>query len=360
MSITYRKELEDLKPYKPGKPIEDVQREYNLERVVKLASNENPLGCSKKVKEEIAKYLDNLGIYPDGNATKLKEELSKKLNLPTSQILPSNGADEMIDLISKTFLAPGDEVIMADTTFPRYIATAKMMGGIPVVVPLKDYTFDLDGMLDKITDKTKIIWICNPNNPTGTIVSEDELVKFFDKVPKDIVIAYDEAYREFATRDDYPMDSLKFLKDYPNMIIMRTFSKAYGLAGLRIGYTMAREELIENINKVRGPFNVNSLGQVAAITALNDEDFIKEICALNSEGMEYLTKEFKDMGFFFPDSQTNHIYVDVERNGQEVFVELQKRGVIIRPMAGNFIRVSIGTMEENKIFIKELRDLLGK
>lgn len=360
MSITYRKELSGLEPYKPGKPIEDVKREYGLKRVVKLASNENPLGCSERIKEKIISSLDSLAIYPDGNATKLKEALSKKLDVHVDEILPSSGADEMIDLISKTLISPKDEAIMADITFPRYIATTKMMGGVPVVVPLKNYTFDLDGILSKITDKTKIIWICNPNNPTGTMVSEDELVKFFDQVPKDIIIAYDEAYREFVTRDDYPMDSIKFVKKYPNILVMRTFSKAYGLAGIRVGYAIGNKDIIENINKVRGPFNVNSLAQIAAITALEDEDFVKKIYEVNLEGKNYLCEQFREMNLFFPPSEANHIYVNVEKDAGKVFIELQKRGVIIRPMGSTWIRVSIGTMEENKLFIEKLKEVLEK
>mgnify|MGYP001350159558 FL=1 len=359
MSINCRKEIEGLKPYKPGKPIEDVKREYGLDRVVKLASNENPLGCSEKVKEKLRNSLDNLAIYPDGNATALKEALSEKLNVPTEKILTPSGSDEIIDLISKTYISPGDEVIMADITFPRYIATTKMMGGIPIIVPLKDFTYDLDGMLDKITDKTKLIWICNPNNPTGTMLTEAELIEFFDKVPENILIAYDEAYREFVTRDDYPKNSLKFVEKYPNILAMRTFSKAYGLAGIRVAYTVGAPDIIENINKVRGPFNVNSLAQIAAIEALEDQDFIKKIYEVNLEGKNYLYEEFKKLGFEFPESETNHIYVNVERDAQEIFVELQKRGVIIRPMGGTWIRVSIGTMEENKIFIEKLKEVLG-
>ena len=359
MSINYRKEIEDLKPYKPGKPIEDVKREYNLDRVIKLASNENPLGYSKKVKEVLINSLDNLALYPDGNATALKEALSGKLNVSTDNILIPSGSDEMIDLISKAYISPEDEVIMADITFPRYIATTEMMGGTPVIVPLKDFTFDLDGILNKITDKTKIIWICNPNNPTGTMVTEAELVEFFDKVPENVLIAYDEAYREFVTRDDYPMDSVKFTKKYPNILIMRTFSKAYGLAGIRVAYAIGAKDIIENINKVRGPFNVNTLGQIAAIAALEDEDFVEEIYKVNLEGKNYLYEEFKKLGFEFPESETNHIYVNVERSAEEIFVELQKRGVIIRPMGGTWIRVSIGTMEENKIFVEKLKEVLG-
>ena len=358
MSINYRKEIEGLKPYKPGRPIEDVQREYGLDKVIKLASNENPLGYSKKVKKVLSNSLDNLALYPDGNATALKAALSEKFNVPTDKILVPSGSDEMIDLISKAYISPEDEVIMADITFPRYIATTKMMGGTPVIVPLKDFTFDLDGILDKITDNTKLIWICNPNNPTGTMVTEKELMEFFDKVPENVLIAYDEAYREFVTREDYPMNSIKFTEKYPNILVMRTFSKAYGLAGIRVAYAIGDKDVIENINKVRGPFNVNTLGQIAAIAALEDEDFLEEIYNVNLEGKNYLYDEFKKLGFQFPESETNHIYVNVERDAQEIFVELQKRGVIIRPMGGTWIRVSIGTMEENRIFIEKLKEVL--
>lgn len=359
MSINYRKEIEGLTPYKPGRPIEDVKREYGLDKVIKLASNENPLGCSEKVKEKLSNSLDILALYPDGNATELKETLSEKLNISVDNILIPSGSDEMIDLISKTYISPGDEVIMADITFPRYIATTKMMGGIPIVVPLKNFTFDLEGILDKITDKTKMIWICNPNNPTGTMVTKKELINFFDKVPSNVIIAYDEAYREFVTRDDYPMNSIEFVEKYPNVLIMRTFSKAYGLAGIRVAYAVGEKNVVENINKVRGPFNVNSLAQIAAVTALEDQDFIKEIYNVNLEGKNYLYNEFEKLGFEFPESETNHIYVNVERDASEIFVELQKRGVIIRPMGGTWIRVSIGTMEENKIFIEKLKEVLG-
>lgn len=360
MSISYRKAIEDLKPYVPGKPIEDVKREFNLDKVVKLASNENPLGCSPKAKKAIIDSLDNLSIYPDGNVTILKEALAKKYKVSTKEILPSSGADEMIDLIAKTFIEENDEIIIADTTFPRYIATTKMMGGNPVIVPLKDYTYDLESMLKAITDETKLIWLCNPNNPTGTMVTEKEVIEFLDKVPNNIIVAYDEAYRDYVTRDDYPKESIDLVRRYPNVIVMRTFSKAYGLAGVRVGYIVANENIIKNINKVRGPFNVNSLGQVAAVAALEDEDFIKEVYKINLEGKKYFYEELEKMGLFFPPSETNHIYVNVEKDGNKVFEEMQKRGVIIRPMAGTFIRISIGTMEENKLCIKTLKEVLKK
>ncbi len=359
MSIVFRPQIKDISAYEPGKPVEDVMREYNLKRVVKLASNENPLGISEKVKKAISDNIDGLALYPDGNATLLKESISEKLNIPEGNILPSSGSDEMIDLISKAYINPGDEVIMADITFPRYIQTAKIMSGAPVIVPLKDLKFDLDAMLDKITDKTKIIWICNPNNPTGTMNTEDEFMNFLNKVPKDILVISDEAYREYVTRSDYPFNTHKILSDYPNLLVMRTFSKAYGLAGLRVGYTLGDSDILSYINRVRGPFNVNSLAQAAAIAALSDDGFLKESYDVNLEGKDYLYSEFDGMGFDYPKTETNHIFVDIKTNGGEVFEELQKRGVIIRPMPGNFIRVSIGTMEENKMFVEKFKEVLN-
>lgn len=360
MSISFREELKELSPYKPGKPIDDVKREYGLTEVIKLASNENPLGCSPKAIEAIKEAVQNLALYPDGNCTLLKKALSDKLNLNENQIILSSGSDEVIDLIAKTFINKGDEAIMADITFPRYIATTKMMGGKPVIVPLKDWTHDLNGMLDKITEKTKLIWLCNPNNPTGTMFSEEKLISFLDKVPQNIVVVYDEAYNEYVTKDDYPKDSISLLEKYPNILILRTFSKIYGLAALRVGYTMASEEIIENINKIRGPFNVNSLAQAAALAALEDQDFIKESFRINKEGKEYLYDEFSKMNLEYAPSETNHIFVNVEKDANEVFIELQKKGMIIRPMVGTWIRVSIGTMEQNKMFIKLLKNLLDR
>lgn len=358
MTIKYRQELNELTAYKPGKPIDDVKREFGLKEVTKLASNENPLGCSPKAIEAVKKAADSLSIYPDGNSTLLKEAIANKLNLKSTQILPSSGSDEMVDQIAKTFIVKNDEIIMADITFPRYIDTAKMMGGVPVIVPLKDWTYNLDGMLSAITDKTKLIWLCNPNNPTGTMFSEDKLMKFLKQVPKHIIVIYDEAYNEYATSEDYPRNSIELLKDYPNLIVMRTFSKIYGLAALRVGYTMASEEIIININKIRGPFNVNTLAQVAALAALEDEEFIKKSYDVNKEGKEYLCKEFNALGLEYAPSETNHIFVNVNKDANDVFVQLQKKGMIIRPILGTWIRVTIGTMDQNHMFINLLKELL--
>ncbi|NLV89372.1 MAG: histidinol-phosphate transaminase [Tissierellia bacterium] len=360
MSIQFREEIKNIQPYKPGKPIEDVKREYNIQKVVKLASNENPLGCSPKVKEAIIQALDKLAIYPDGNNTDLKNLLAKKHSVEVDNILPSSGSDEMIDLIAKTFINKDDEVIMADITFPRYMQTTIMMGGTPVIVPLKEFTFDLDGILEKISPKTKIIWICNPNNPTGTMITEKDFVEFLDKVPPYVLVVSDEAYREYVTRDDYPFNSIELTKKYENLLVMRTFSKAYGLAGIRVAYTVGHKEVLQYINRVRGPFNVSSLAQVAAMAAIEDDEFLKKAYDTNLQGKNFLYEEFDRLSLHYVPSETNHILVDVGRDGQEVFMELQKRGVIIRPMTGNYIRVSIGTMEENRFFVENLKEVLKK
>ena len=354
----FREELKTLIAYKPGKPIEDVKKEYGLDKVVKLASNENPLGCSPKAIEAIKKATETLSLYPDGNATLLKEALAEKLNLNPSQILPSSGSDEMILQLATAFINKGDESIMADITFSRYMDTTKLMGGIPVIVPLENWTHDLNSMIAAITDKTKLIWLCNPNNPTGTMFTKEELLTFLAKVPKDVIVIYDEAYNEYATADNFPKNSTELLKDYPNLIVMRTFSKIYGLAALRIGYTMASEEIIHNINKVRGPFNVNSLAQAAALAALEDEDFVKRSYDMNKEGKVYLYKELDEMGIEYAHSETNHIFMNVKKDAQEVFIELQKRGMIIRPILDTWIRITIGTPEQNKLFVSLLKEVL--
>jgi histidinol-phosphate aminotransferase len=251
-----------------------------------------------------------------------------------------------------------DEAIMADITFPRYAQTTEIMGGRPVIVPLKEFSFDLNGILEKISPRTKVIWICNPNNPTGTMITEREFVEFLDKVPSNILVISDEAYREYVTKDDYPFNSIDLTKKYENLLIMRTFSKAYGLAGIRVAYTIGNKEILQYINRVRGPFNVNSLAQVAAIAAIEDEEFLKKSYEINLQGKNFLYEEFDKLKLHYVPSETNHILVNVGRDGQEVFIEMQKRGVIIRPVMGNYIRVSIGTMDENKMFIENLIEVL--
>lgn len=359
MTIKCRDEIKDLSPYMPGKPIEDVKSEYNINEVIKLASNENPLGCSPDALETI-RNTTSLELYPDGNCTALKKELANRLNLSCEEIILSNGSDEMIDMLAKTFLNKDDEVIMSSVTFPRYFTVTQMMGAKSVIVPLKDWTFDLDGMFDAVNDKTKLIWLCNPNNPTGTMFTEKELLRFLNSVPRDIIVVYDEAYNEYVTRDDYPRNTENLLKDYPNLIIMRTFSKIYGLAALRVGYTLANNDIIKSIEKIRCAFNVNSIAQNAALAALKDDEFVKKSYNMNVEGKNYLYEQFDKLGFEYAKTETNHIFVDVGMDAQTVFDELQKRGIIIRPFMDSYIRVTIGTHEQNQMFIKKLKQVLNK
>lgn len=359
MTIKCRDEIKDLSPYMPGKPIEDVKAEYNISEVIKLASNENPLGCSPDAIETI-RSTTSLELYPDGNCTALKKELSSRLNLSCEEIILSNGSDEMIDMLAKTFLNKNDEVIMSAVTFPRYFTVTQMMGAKSVIIPLKDWTFDLDGMFGAVNDKTKLIWLCNPNNPTGTMFTEKELLRFLDSIPKNIIVVYDEAYNEYVTRDDYPRNTENLLKYYPNLIIMRTFSKIYGLAALRVGYTLANNNIIESIEKIRCAFNVNSIAQNAALAALKDDEFVKKSYDMNIEGKKYLYEQFDKLGFEYAKTETNHIFVNVEIDAQIVFDELQKKGMIIRPFMDSYIRVTIGTHEQNEIFIKKLKEVLNK
>lgn len=362
MNIRYRKELDGIPVYRPGKPIDDVKRELGLKDVVKLASNENPFGFSPAVKEAVIKALDEINLYPDGNATLLKNTIAQKYGVTADMVLPTAGSDEMLDLIAKSFIDKGDEVIMSDITFPRYFITSQMMGADIKIVPLKYLTYDIEGFKRAVTSNTKIVWLCNPNNPTGTIFSEKELQELLEVIPPTTLVVYDEAYCEFVTDDSYPKDSISYLKKYKNMIIMKTLSKAYGIAGLRIGFTIGDPEIISIINRVRNPFNVTLVTQAAAIAAINDEEFLNTVVANNTEGKNYIYAEFDEMGIEYAKTQANHIIFNAKRDSEEIFQELLKRGVIIRPQGGfnpnTWLRVSIGTMDENKLFIKNLKAII--
>lgn len=363
MNIGYRKELDGIPVYRPGKPIDDVKRELGLETVVKLASNENPIGFSPKVKEAVEKALLEVNLYPDGNATVLKETIAKKFNVTPDMVLPTCGSDEMVDLISKSFINSGDEVIMSEVTFPRYYITAQMMGANIVKIPLKNLGYDIEAFKKAVNPNTKLVWLCNPNNPTGTIFTENELTELLDIISPTTLVIYDEAYNEFVTNSEYPKDSIGIMRKYPNVIVMKTLSKAYGLAGLRIGYTIGDPEILSIINRVRNPFNVTLLTQAAAIASINDDDFLSKVVKLNTEGKLYLYSEFDKLGIEYAKTEANHIIFNSKNDSTTVFDKLLKKGVIIRPQTGfnpnTWLRVSIGTMEENKIFIKCLKEILA-
>lgn len=352
----------NLPVYQPGKPAEEVKKEMGLEEVIKLASNENPYGCSPRVREAIEAEFTNITQYPDGSSAELTGELAAFLGVKQEQIIFGCGSDEVIALICRAFLLPGDETVMADQTFSVYNTNSQIEGAVIVEVPLKDGTHDLDAMLAKVSEKTKIVWICNPNNPTGTIVSDDALTSFLDRIPSHVLVVLDEAYAEYVTDSSYT-DGISLLGKYSNVIVLRTFSKIYGLASLRIGFGVGQPEVIQLINRVREPFNTSRFGQAAAKAAIADQAFVKECRDNNYSGLEYLSAEFDRLGLAYFPAHGNFILVQVKEPGAEVFQDLMKLGIIIR--AGfnkypDYIRVTVGTPEQNAKFIAALEQVLSK
>lgn len=356
--MEYRKILENLSPYKPGKNLEEIKQEYGLENVVKLASNENPYGTSPKVLKKLSN-LDILETYPDNYCTKLRKKLSKKYNIPENYFIFGNGSVEIIQMISRILLDNTSEAITCIPSFSSYWSEAILQDSQMIEVPLKNYKFDLEGILSKINNKTKLIYITNPNNPTGTIVSHNELEEFFKKVPSNVLVVLDEAYYEFVTNAEYP-NSIKLLKKYNNVCILRTFSKAYGLAGLRIGYGIASPEIIAELEKARVPFNASFVSQQAALTALEDSEFVNNCIKRNEEVLEYLYSELDKLNIFYIKSEANFIMIDTKMDSTLAFEKLLKQGFIIRPgfqKMETFIRVTIGTMEQMKSFIIALKNI---
>lgn len=351
-----------LPVYQPGKPIEEVKRELGLDEVIKLASNENPFGCSEKAKEAIVNELNQTSIYPDGGAVQLTQAVANHLGVGTDQVLFGAGSDEVILMIARAFLTPGDETIMADQTFPQYKHNAKIEGAVCIEVPLIDGTHDLEGMLSKVTPRTKIVWVCNPNNPTGTIVSHEALASFMERIPSDVLVVLDEAYVEYVTDSTYP-DSLGLLRQYSNLLLLRTFSKIYGLASLRIGYGIGHPDVIRNVNQVREPFNTSRYGQAAALAAIADQSFIEDCRNRNAEGIQYLQDEFARLGLHSFPAHGNFIMVDVERPAKQVFDGLLRRGIIVRDghrLFPTWIRVTIGSRSQNEAFVGALEQVLAE
>jgi len=363
MKKIVRDNIEDLAVYKPGKPIEEVQRELGLEEIIKLASNENPLGPSQRAVEAIKKAASNISLYPDGSCFRLRHALADFLGVDADMILVGNGSNEIIQLLSLTFINPGDEAIMPVPSFPRYEPLTKLMNGVPHEVKLRGFEdgfkMDLPAMLSHINEKTKIIYICNPNNPTGVIASKKEMDNFMAKVPSDVLVVFDEAYFEYVDNEEYP-NGLDYLAAGHNVIVLRTFSKIYGLAGLRIGYGVGGSEVVAYLNRVREPFNVNAVAQEAALAALEDKEYVHKVQEVNREGKEYLYAEFERLGLKYVPTQANFIFVNVERDEKEVFNKLLRKGIIVRGGFGyhTWLRVSIGTPEQNKAFLTALKEVL--
>lgn len=358
MTIPYRKQINKMQPYVPGKPIEDVQKELGLTNVIKLASNENPLGCSPKAKEAIIQSLESIALYPDGSANQLKIAVAQHLQIKEDQLIFGAGSDEILGMLTQVFLEPGQELLTSAQSFPRYDSAAYLMGGNIIKVPLKDYTYDLVEMAKYINKNTKMIILANPNNPTGTYFTHTALLDFLAKVPHDVIVVLDEAYYEYVDASDYP-NSLPLLNIYNNMVILRTFSKAYGLASLRVGYGIASPEIIQLLNRVRNPFNVNSLAQVAAIASLEDQEFVQQSFKINQQSKQFMYNKLEELNIPFLPTQANFIMFDAQRASNILFEELQKRGFIVRPAFGvsNWIRVTLGTMEQMRNFITTLQEI---
>lgn len=361
MGIKIRENLETLLPYPPGKPIEDVQREFNLENIVKLASNENPLGPSPKAVWAILDSVNEINLYPDGNVFYLRKALSEKLKIKPENLIFGNGSDELIILISQTYLDKDDEIIISDKAFIRYQMAAQVQNAKWISVPMIDYRHDLKGFVKAITPKTKAIFIDNPNNPIGTMVTKSEFEELINSVPENVLIVMDEAYYEYIDDPDYPK-TLDYLDKHKNIIILRTFSKIYGLAGIRLGYGIADAEIITNIDRVRPPFNVSRLAQAAGLAAIDDKEHLERSRKTNKEGLKYIYGELEKLGLKYVKSYANFVLIDMNKDGVKVFDDLQRLGVIVRPVKGyklpNHIRVTIGTPEENKIFIEALKKVI--
>ena len=354
--------VQTLVPYQPGKPISELERELGLTEIVKLASNENPFGPSEKVKQAIQASFADLSRYPDGNGFALKSVLSAKWGVDNNQITLGNGSNEILELLARAFLTTEHEVIFSQHAFAVYPLVTQAVGAQARVVPAIDYGHDLSGMLAAITDKTRLLFIANPNNPTGTYLTEQALSEFLAAVPEHVICVLDEAYYEYVAKDDYP-DSITWLAQYPNLVITRTFSKAYGLAGLRVGYSLSSPEMADILNRVRQPFNNNALALVAAEVALSDVGYLEATVALNNAGMQFLTGNFLTMGLPWIESVGNFVSVDLLREANSINTALLHKGVIVRPVANyempNHLRISIGTASENDFFIRALKAVLA-
>lgn len=361
MNKLVRPGIENLVPYPPGKPIEELERDLGIPGSIKLASNENPLGPSPKALHAIREKLGSLNRYPDGSGYYLKSRLSKKFQLSPERILLGNGSNGIIELIVRTFLEPEEEVIQAFPTFLVYEKIVKGAGGCTISVPLENFGINLRGILDAVTPRTKIIFVNNPNNPTGSILGAREMKLFLEALPKHLIVALDEAYIEFV-RDPDCADGLQLLDSHPGIVILRTFSKIYGLAGLRIGYGFTSAEIANYINRVRQPFNANTLAQAAATAALDDTDFVNRTLGTVRDGLAYLQENLGRMGLEVVPTQTNFFLIRVPAGGRKTYEKLLGKGVIVRSMESyslaEYIRINVGLPEENERFIMAMKSLL--
>lgn len=361
MDNIVRNEVKGMKRYIAGKPISEVKRELGLEKIVKMASNENPFGCSKRVGESLLKTYQDVALYPDSSSYALREALMNKYGRPLEEIFVGNGSDSLIKVIFSTFINKGDEIITGDHSFSRYEDNAKLSGAVIVRSKMSHLVYDLEDMKNCITEKTKIIFLCSPNNPTGSSLGRTEFEKFLQEVRENIIIVMDEAYREYVTREDY-FDSLDYVDAHKNLIVLRTFSKAYGMASLRIGYGFASSEYVNYFYRVIDPFDVNLFAQEAAVEALKDQEFIKMVQTENKKGKAYFYKELDQMKLPYVLSDANFILFDTKEDDMLLFDRLMKMGYIVRPGTflnlPGYLRVTISTMENNRGFMEALKSVL--
>ncbi|MCC4260474.1 histidinol-phosphate transaminase [Pseudomonas aestusnigri] len=357
--------VQKLSPYVPGKPVEELAREFGLrpQDIVKLASNENPLGPSPAVREAIAAALPELTRYPDGNGFALKQALAAKSGVNTAGITLGNGSNDILELVARAFVGPEHEVVFSDHAFAVYPIVTQAVGAKAVSVPAKHWGHDLDAMAAAITPSTRVVFIANPNNPTGTWIERDALEAFLDRVPENVIVVLDEAYTEYVETDDVP-NGVDYLGRYSNLLVSRTFSKAYGLAALRVGYGLSHPAIADALNRVRQPFNVNSLALAAALAALEDEAYLIESRRINRIGMQQLEEGCAALGLSWIPSRGNFLAIDLGREAAPVFQGLLREGVIVRPVANygmpNYLRVTIGLPAENQRFLDALKQVLAR
>ncbi len=354
--------IQGLHPYLPGKPVEELERELGISNIVKLASNENPRGPGASVTRAVSASVAGLSRYPDSNGFELKQALETKLGVESSRITLGNGSNDVLDLLGRTFIQPGDEVIYSEYSFLVYALVTQALAAKAVVTPAKNWGHDLDAMADAITDRTRMIFIANPNNPTGTWLTDNELQAFLAKVPAHVVVVLDEAYTEYVALDDFP-NGLLLQAQYPNLVVTRTFSKAYGLAALRVGFAVANEEITDLLNRIRQPFNVNTVALSAAEAALSDQEYLKRSVQLNTAGMAQLESGLAALELEWIPSAGNFLTVDMKQDAAEYYQALLHQGVIVRPVANygmpNHLRISIGLPEENQRCLDALAKVLS-
>ena len=355
--------IRSIAPYQPGKPIAELAREFGLQEssIIKLASNENPLGVSPKAQAAIRAVLNGLALYPDGNGFELKQALSRHLSVGMDQLVLGNGSNDVLELAARAFLAPENSAVYAQHAFAVYPLVVQAMGCKGIAVPAKNFGHDLDAMARAVRADTRVVFVANPNNPTGTLAPAREMERFIAALPAHVLIVLDEAYNEYL-RPEHRADSLSWLKKYPNLLITRTFSKVYGLAGLRVGYAVGSAHVADLLNRVRQPFNVNSLSLVAAAAALDDHEFVRKSYELNLAGVEQLTAGLKALGLAIMSSHGNFVTFKVG-DAKAVNLALLKAGVIVRPIAGyglpDWLRVTVGLETENARFLASLKAALG-